>query len=126
MTEETLMDDQSLDVDLYEEVQQKNKKYIKWAVFLAILNTILYTLCLFEVLPSTLERFGLAAYMSIIGLPLMSFLSGLLLAFIPYRGLTWKQKYKRASLFALLACSTIMAIGLLFIGLALLYGYLFN
>lgn len=126
MTEETLIDDQSLDLDFYEEVQQENKKYTKWAVFLAILNTALYTLVLFEILPSTLERLGLAAYMSIIGLPLISFLSGLLLAFIPYRGLTWKQKYKRASLFALLTCSTTMTICLLITGLAMLYRTFFS
>jgi hypothetical protein len=126
MTEETLIDDQSLDLEFYEEVQQKNKKYIKWAVCLAIINTALYTLVLFDILPSTLERFGLAAYMSLIGLPLISFLSGLLLAFIPYRGLTWKQKYKRASLLTLLTCSIIMFSGLLLIGLAILYGTIFS
>jgi len=123
MTEDTLIDDQSLDVSFHEEVQQKNKKYIKWAVFFAVLNTALYSSIMFEMLPSIKERFNIAFQSNLIGLPMLCFLLGLLLAFIPYRGLTWRQKYKRASLLTLLTCDIIMTIGLLLLGLATLYKY---
>lgn len=126
MTEGTLIDDKSLDVDFYTEVQQKNKKYIRWAIFFAVLNTILYTLVMFEVLPLAQERFSLAFQCNLFAFPIVCFVFGLLLALIPYRSLTWRQKYKRTSLLILLGCDILMTLGLLFIGIAHLYKYAIN
>lgn len=125
MTEETLMDDQSLDVDLYEEVQQKNKKYIKWLVLLSIINTIIFPFVTIEAPMPIKERFWMAILSNFVSLPVLSLLLGLVLAFIPYKGLIWKQKYKRAALLPLLIIHIIMTVGFIFTGLALFYKYKF-
>ncbi|WMX16131.1 hypothetical protein [Aureispira sp. CCB-E] len=97
MTEETLMDDQSLDVDLYEEVQQKNKKYTKWLIFLSILNTILFPLVTVETSMPTKERFWTGLSSIFISFPLIFLLLGLVLAFIPYKNFETLHKKKRRS-----------------------------
>jgi hypothetical protein len=123
MIENTLIDDQSLEIDFYEEVQQKNKKYLKRLVFLSIINIILFPLITIES-PISIEDRLVAAFVSIfITLPMLSFIIGLVFAFIPYKGLTWSQKYKRASLLLLLIIHSIMIIGYTLASLALLYKY---
>ena len=123
MIEDILIDDQSLDLDFYEEVQEKNKKYIKWLIFLSIINTILFPFVTIEAPIPIEERFWMAALSNFVSLPMLSLLLGLVLAFIPYKGLIWTQKYKRAALLPLLIIHIIMTIGFILTGFALLYKY---
>ena len=126
MIENTLIDDhKTLDIDYCEVVQQKNKKYIKWAVFLALLDIPLYTLSVFEVIPSMTERLSLSLQMNLLGIPFIALLLALVFAFIPYRGLTWAQKYKRAALLTALVWYILITIGSLLLGTMLLYKYQF-
>ena len=124
MTEDNLIDDQSLDIDFYEEVQQKNKKHTKQATRFAILNATLYILVMSQAFSSLGKHCIIAFLSNMILFPILSFVLGLVLALIPYRGLTWAQKYKRTSLLTLLTLSNFMTIGLLLLGLGSLYEYL--
>lgn len=123
MIEDTLIDDQSLEVGFYEKIQEKNKTYIKFIILLSIVNTILFPFVTIEAKMPIKERFWTAALSNFITLPILFFLLGLVFAFIPYKNLIWSQKYSRASLLPLLTIHIIMTIGFILTGFALLYKY---
>lgn len=121
MQETNIIDDQSLEKDIYEEVQQQNKKYVKWAIVLGIINTILFPFVTDYTRMPMIERVGISLSNGVIGAPTVGFLLGLFFAYLPYRGLTWQQKYRRASLLTLLVIDLTLFIGLLI--LAFFRGY---
>ncbi len=60
---------------------------------------------------------------NLFGINLIGFLLGTIVALIPYKGLSYSQKYLRASLLTILVLQGLMAIGLIFIAVMRIAGW---
>lgn len=119
-----LIDDQSLDVDFYEEVKAKNETYTFWIILLVFISALLYPTSVIES-----NRFFLGSFIDF--LPYISFIIlflsiilGILFAFLPYKGLLYRQKHQRAFQLTLLSFTTAFFLLLCFIDLFVLYNYI--
>jgi len=126
MNDNNLIDDQSLDIDFYEEVKTKNQTYILWALFLMLVITILYPISIIDDNQSVLERITDSFVFTFVVFPTLAVYLGIPIALLPYKGLFLHQKYKRAFLLTLLSLDIALIILLLFIGLYSLYDYMLN
>jgi len=126
MNDNNLIDDQSLDIDFYEEVKTKNQTYILWALFLMLVITILYPISIIDDNQSVLERITDSFVFTFVVFPTLAVYLGIPIALLPYKGLFLHQKYKRAFLLTLLSLDIALIILLVFIRFYSLYDIMLN
>lgn len=121
MENQELLDGELIDNDLSVELKSQRKKYLIKIVILIVLNTVLFGL-LVKSPRSTIDSFLTALNANLIGFNIVGFLLGTLAALLPYKGLTYKKKYVRASLLVILTIQIFMCAVYLSIGLMTLLG----
>jgi hypothetical protein len=126
MNNNNLIDDQSLDVDFYEEVKTKNQTYMLWALFLMLVIAILYPISMVDDNQSALGRVMDSFVFTIVVFPTLAVYLGIPIALLPYKGLFLHQKYKRAFLLTLLSLDIALIVLLVFIGLYSLYDHMLS
>lgn len=126
MNDNNLIDDQSLEVDFYEEVKRSNQIYIRWVLFLIFVIAILYPISMIDEQQSIFERLVDSFIFSILVNPFLAVIIAIPLAFLPYKGLFLHQKYKRTFLLTLLSLNIAFILLLAFISFYYLYEYFIN
>ena len=124
MNNNTLIDDHSLDIDFYEEVQQKNKTYVRWVLFSMLFIAILYPLAMVDDNPSIGVRIRDAFIYILVVIPLFTTILSVPVTFFPYKNLTWTQKYLRAFLLTFLFFNIAFLLLISFIGCYTFYDYM--
>lgn len=124
MDDDSLIDDQSLDLDFYEEVKRKNKTYVLWVLFLIVVIAILYPMSRIDDTHSILEQFVDSFIFSIVVNPFLAVIIAVPASFLPYKGLFLHQKYKRTFLLTLISLNIAFILLLLLIISYTFYEYL--
>jgi hypothetical protein len=124
MENNNLIDEQSLDIDFYEEVKIKNKTYTFWIFISMLIIPILYPISMIDGTQSILGRFVDSFIYSVVVTPFFATLLSIPIALLPYKGLFLHQKYKRAFLLVLLFLNAALILLLSFISLYTLYDYI--
>lgn len=113
MQEHSILDEEKEPQDIIALIEKQKKKYLIRAVILTVLNITLYIF----VMPKQVTG-GDAAKTALmgqgIGFPLLSFILALPVTLIPYKNLSYTEKYVRTSLLIFYVFTIIMAIMLLF------------
>ncbi|WP_375561778.1 hypothetical protein ACE193_04285 [Bernardetia sp. OM2101] len=126
MKEDKMQNREILDADLTESIDEKlksdKKKYVVRILILIVLNTILFGL-LIKGQRSMTDNFMSALIANLIGFNIIGFMLGVIVALFPFKGLSYKKRYLRASLLTILTLQIIMAIGHILIGLMTLMGW---
>jgi hypothetical protein len=116
----------SLDAGQTETIDEKlksdKKKYLARILVLIVINTLLFGL-LIKGPRSTTDNFLSALSGNLIGFNILGFIVGSIVALFPFKGLSYKKKYLRASLLTILIIQIIMLVGLVLIGLMTLIGW---
>ena len=112
--------DNELSNDPTLELKSDLKKYLVRIVILIVINTILFSLL---IKGSRIDNFLYALNANLIGFNILGFILGTVVAVFPYKGLTYKKKYLRASLVTILAIQVFLTIGLILIAIMTLLGW---
>ncbi|BDS14103.1 hypothetical protein [Aureispira anguillae] len=115
MNQTPLIDDQSLETDPYQNVQYQNKICIRWNFVMVLISALSYPLTEINNELSISERVLDALLYSLFINPFLATFLGLLIAFIPYKGLFLHQKYKRSFLLSWLSLNILFTLFVLVI-----------
>jgi len=91
-----------------EEVKKQEKFFLKIIIVLAVANTILFPIVI-KGGRGPAGNFQAILISNLVGFNILGFLIGALVALIPYKGLSYKQKYLRSSLLTILIIQAIMS-----------------
>lgn len=101
---------------LLEQLRSGNKRYTVIALGVIVFNSLLYP-WLVHTYPTFSETLKVAMQLNFIYLSLIGFVIGSLIALFPYKKLSYRNKYLRASLLFILVIQGLEMLGLLLIAL---------
>ena len=115
MESESTLDSELTD-DLNTELKLDRRKYLVRIVALIVVNIVVFGQIV-EGQRSSTDIFLSALKANLIGVNVLGFTLGTIVALFPYRGLPYKKRYLKASLLTILILQIIMTVGLILIGL---------
>ena len=116
MESESTLDSELTD-DLNTQLKLDRQKYLIRIAALIVVNIAVFCQIV-EGQRSSTDVFLSALQANLIGVNALGFTLGTIVALFPYRGLSYKKRYLRASLLTILILQIIMTVGLILIGLA--------
>jgi hypothetical protein len=125
MNTENIIDDTvALNISIKEEVKLKNKQLIRRAAVLAVITSILFIIVMSYSNDMPLKDLLMTGVIgNLIGIPLTSLILALVFAFIPYRGLSWQEKYLRTALLIMIVWNAFYSSAMLLTAAILIYKY---
>jgi hypothetical protein len=94
-----VIDDPISEVDYdYQKLRLDTKKYLRTSLLFISINSLLYAYYFSSIAPQLpfVEALALGLLIHFIGVTIVGLLFGILVAFIPYKLLSWRQKYRSA------------------------------